>query len=349
MMRLLASILMLCLIVGSLSADDDLLDSLTPDERNTIEIFRERSEAVVFITNQAYRRARFSRNVFEVPLGTGSGLLWDDDGHIVTNFHVVSGGDRFLITMADGKTHEADLVGSDRFKDLAVLRITADLEDVDPIPRADSRRLLVGQKVIAIGNPFGLDQTLTTGVISALGREIQSVGGTTIEDVIQTDASINPGNSGGPLLDSSGRLIGVNTAIYSTSGSSAGIGFAVPVSQVERIVPQLIEYGEVKRVGLGISVLDDGTARRWGIDGIIVREVFRGSEAAKVGLEPLRQDRYGRIRLGDVIVAIDGEPVRGFDDLFQAFDDRSPGDEVELVVLREGRETKIRSRLQAIN
>lgn len=341
---------MLCILaLGAAQADDDLLDALTADERNTIQIFQEASDAVVFITNQAYRRVRFSRNVFEVPVGTGSGFLWDHNGHIVTNFHVVSGGDRFLVTMSDGQTYEADLVGADRFKDIAVLRVGSELDHVDPIERADSRRLLVGQKVIAIGNPFGLDQTLTTGVISALGREIQSVGGTTIEDVIQTDASINPGNSGGPLLDSRGRLIGVNTAIYSTSGSSAGIGFAVPVSQVERIVPQLIEYGEVKRVGLGISVLDDDTARRWGIDGIIVREVFSGSEAARAGLQPLRQDRYGRIRLGDVIVAIDGERVEDFDDLFKAFDDRSDGDEVELIVLRDGRESKVRSRLQAIN
>ena len=345
------SLMALCLLLTGppARAQNDLPEDLTGDERNTIGVFREASESVVYITNNAYRRSRFSRNVFEVPLGSGSGFVWDRDGHIVTNFHVVQDGDHFLVTLFDGTSLDAELAGVDEFKDIAVLKLAEGHPNLKPIERGDSRHLLVGQKVIAIGNPFGLDQTLTTGVISALRREMQSVRNTTITDVIQTDASINPGNSGGPLLDSRGRLIGVNTAIYSTSGSSAGIGFAVPIAPVERIVPQLIRYGEVKRVGLGITVFADDYSKRWGVNGLVVEKILRNGAADRAGIQPSYFDQHNRFRLGDVIVSIDGRPVSDFDDLFQAFEGRKDGDEVRLGVVREGKEKELRANLQAIN
>ena len=335
------------LLATAVPAQDDR-SRLLEDERNTIDVFDQASGSVVFITNKAYRRVRYSRNVLEVPLGSGSGFVWDSDGHVVTNHHVVEGGDRFVVTLANGKSYDAQLVGSDPFKDLAVLRLEQVVASLRAVPRADSAQLRVGQKVIAIGNPFGLDQTLTTGVISALGREIKSQGGTTISDVIQTDASINPGNSGGPLLDSSGRLIGVNTMIYSTSGSSAGIGFAVPASTVARVVPQLIRYGRVKRVGLGISIVRDEMARRWGVEGAIVEAVAENGAAARAGIQPLDVSR-GHILLGDVIIEIAGKPIRSFDDLYQAFEDKEEGDVVELKVERDGKRRSVKVKLQQVN
>ena len=210
-------------------------------------------------------------DVTEIPQGTGSGFVWDQDGHIVTNFHVVQEGDRANVTLNDGSTYPATIVGTTPDKDIAVLKIDAPPQKLLPLPIGQSSNLKVGQKVLAIGNPFGLDQTLTTGVISGLGREIKSVSGRPIHDVIQTDASINPGNSGGPLLDSSGRLIGINTAIYSPSGANAGIGFAVPVDTVNQIVPQLMKFGKITRPGLGISILADQIAQQNRIDGVVDR------------------------------------------------------------------------------
>src|SRR6266704_833569 len=233
--------------------------NLDPDERRTIELFRTASVSVVYITTQAHRIHFWTRNIFEVPQGTGSGFLWDDRGHVVTNFHVLQGAAAAKITLAD-QEYEATFVGGAADHDLAVLRIDVPRGKLVPIRVGTSADLQVGQKVFAIGNPFGLDHTLTTGIVSALGRTIQSVANTPIDDAIQTDAAINPGNSGGPLLDSSGRLIGVNTAIYSPSGASAGIGFAVPVDTVNRIVPQLVAHGQVIRPQLGVS-LDDLLAR----------------------------------------------------------------------------------------
>jgi protease Do-like 1, chloroplastic len=343
-----SSLLVVGLIDATPAAAQNVSSRLLEDERNTIDIFEQASNAVVFITNKAYRRVRYSRNVLEVPLGSGSGFVWDGDGHIVTNNHVVEGGDRFVVTLSDGKSYDAQLVGTDPFKDLAVLRLEEPVSSLRPIQRSDSTQLLVGQKVIAIGNPFGLDQTLTTGVISALGREIKSQSGATITDVIQTDASINPGNSGGPLLDSSGGLIGVNTMIYSTSGSSAGIGFAVPASTVLRVVPQLIRFGQVKRVGLGISVVRDEMARRWGIDGAIVEGVVEGGSADRAGIKPLDVSR-GHIVLGDVIVEVEGRAIRTFDDLYLAFDSHDEGDVVDLQVERDGKRRVVKAKLQRVN
>lgn len=321
---------------------------LLEDERNTIEVFRDVSSSVVFITNTELRRTIFSRNVMEVPRGSGSGFVWDREGHIVTNYHVIQGGNAFTVTLSDGSSHDAKVVGSDPNKDIAVLRIDPPREGLHPVARGDAQELLVGQKVIAIGNPFGLDQTLTTGVVSALGREIKSVAGTTITDVIQTDASINPGNSGGPLLDSSGRLIGMNTAIFSTSGSSAGIGFAVPVSTVKRIVPQLIEFGVAQRAGLGITIIPDDLARRWGIRGVVINEVQSGSAADTAGLRGTSYNRRREIEIGDVIVGVGDKDISVYDDLYVALDAHRPGDTVTVKYRRGDRIQDARVRLQRI-
>ncbi|MDX1384897.1 MAG: trypsin-like peptidase domain-containing protein, partial [Thermoanaerobaculia bacterium] len=283
----------------------------------TIELFRQASPAVVYITTVDVRRDFFTMNDYAVPSGAGSGFVWDKKGHIVTNYHVIRGADDARVTLSDHSQWPATLVGLAREKDLAVLRIDAPPDRLDPLPVGSSGDLMVGQSVYAIGNPFGLDHTLTTGVISALGREIQSLDPqrTRIEDVIQTDAAINPGNSGGPLLDSSGRLIGVNTQIYSPSGASAGIGFAIPVDTVAWVVPDLIEHGRIRRPTLGIYPVADATARRAGIEGVIFVRVEPGGPADRAGLRPLRRDRRGRVLLGDIITGIDGEPVRSREDL----------------------------------
>jgi S1-C subfamily serine protease len=310
--------------------------NLLEDERNTIEVFRRTADSVVFVTNSEIRRGVISLDASRSTRDTGSGFVWDAKGHIVTNYHVVEGGNRFAVTLTDGSSHEARLVGVAPRKDLAVLAIDATGVELQPIQVGDSSDLAVGQKVLAIGNPFGLDSSLSTGVISALGREIQSVAGTLIEDVIQTDASINPGNSGGPLLDSSGRLIGVTTGIFSTSGSSAGIGFAVPVATIARLVPQLIAYGRVKWPGLGITALPDHVAAAWGVVGVIVRDVLPGSPAERAGLHGLR-GRPGGGRHFDLIIEVDRRPIRRGLDLVDALDDHDPGDVVPVRFLRDGR------------
>jgi len=322
---------------------------LSDDERRTIEIFRGASRSVVNIDSLARRRDFFSLDVFEVPRGSGSGFIWDERGHVVTNFHVIEGGTRFVVTLADqGRDEpewEAQVVGVAPDKDLAVLRIEAPPERLHSLPIGSSRDVVVGQRVLAIGNPFGLDQTLTTGVVSALGRELTSPSGRTIRDVIQTDAAINPGNSGGPLLDSSGRLIGVNSQIYSPSGGSAGIGFAVPVDTVRRLVPQLIERGRPIQPGIGIQALADHQARRLGIEGVIVRSVTPGTPADRAGLVGIRPTQSGRYVLGDVILAVDGEPVPTLDDMAAAFEDAGVDATVTLIVDREGRRRELQVRL----
>jgi S1-C subfamily serine protease len=313
-------------------------DGLLEYERNTIEVFREAGDSVVFVTNNALRRDFFTADVTVVPQGSGSGFVWDQYGHIVTNFHVVQGGQTFSVTLADGSTHEARVVGVEPRKDLAVLHVETTGLRFKPLAIGRSDALLVGQTVIAIGNPFGLDRTLTTGVISALGREFPTQGGFVIEDVIQTDASINPGNSGGPLLDSQGRAIGVNTAIFSPSGASAGIGFSVPIDTVSRIVPQLIRFGKIRRAGLGVSVLPDHFARSLGVEGVIVREVRPGSGAARAGLRSLAVDRRGSIVAADIIQSVGGKRVRSFAELANVLDKRSPGELVAIGVLRNGKD-----------
>lgn len=306
---------------------------LAGDERNTIELFQTASPAVVYITTIEVRRSLFSLNIYELPSGTGSGFIWDADGHVVTNYHVIQEASRFEVTLADQTTWKGKLVGVAPDKDLAVLHIDAPRHKLKPIPVGESENLLVGQKVFAIGNPFGLDQTITSGIVSALNREIQAVTGRTIQGVIQTDAAINPGNSGGPLLDSAGRLIGVNTAIYSPSGGSAGIGFAVPVDAVNRVVPELIRHGRVIRPGLGVSIANEQIMKRLDIKGVLIINTQPGSAADKAGLQGTKQIGND-IVLGDIIVAIDGKPVKNYDDLFNILDTYKVGDAVLIDVKR---------------
>jgi len=323
-------------------------DKLGANEQSTIEVFSKFSRSVVHITSLETHRDRMTLDVTEIPQGTGSGFVWDQDGHIVTNFHVVQGGDRASVTLNDNSTYPATIVGRAPDKDIAVLHIDAPPQKLLPLPLGQSATLKVGQHVLAIGNPFGLDQTLTTGVVSGLGREINSVTQHTISDVIQTDASINPGNSGGPLLDSAGRLIGINTAIYSPSGANAGIGFAVPVDTVNVIVPQLLKYGKILRPGLGINTLLDQTAMLNGIDGVVILSVVPRGAADQAGLRGAQQESYGRITLGDIIVKVDNVDVHRQRDLFKALDAHKVGDEVDVTVENQGNERTVKVTLQAV-
>ena len=320
----------------------------SPDEKSTIALFRQASPAVVNITAIGVQQDLFTLNLYQIPQGTGSGFVWDTNGNIITNFHVIQNASAAQVTLADQSNWKAQLVGVAPDKDLAVLRIDAPAKQLHPIPIGTSKDLQVGQSVFAIGNPFGLDQTLTTGVISALNREIDSVTRRPIQGVIQSDAAINPGNSGGPLLDSAGRLIGVNTAIYSPSGASVGIGFAIPVDTVNRIVPELIRSGKIIRPGLGIQIADDQIAQRLGVTGILVVDVARGSAAAKAGIQPTRRDAEGRLRLGDIITALDGKKVESPNDLYLLLEKYKIGDAVNISILRNGKTVETKVALEAV-
>jgi S1-C subfamily serine protease len=319
---------------------------LAADELANIEVFKRLSPSVVHITTLEVARDFFSRSVQQVPRGTGTGFVWDNQGHVVTNFHVIQGGDAARVTLADQSTHRATLVGAFPDRDLAVLKINLPREKLQPIPVGTSRDLQVGQKVYAIGNPFGLDQTLTTGIVSALNREIDSVNQRSIRGVIQTDAAINPGNSGGPLLDSAGRLIGVNTAIYSPSGASAGIGFAIPVDEVNRIVPRLIKDGRITRPALGVSAMPEQVQRALRLpDGVALLQVTPRGPAERAGLQPFRRAADGGIVHGDVITAINDEAIQNLDDMLTALEKRQPGETVTLTVVRDGRSRKVSAAL----
>jgi S1-C subfamily serine protease len=331
------------------AAAEEVSGDLTADERRTVEIFRRASASVVHIANIAVRQDLFSLDVLQIQQGTGSGFVWDTNGHVVTNFHVIDGGDSFKVRLADQSEYPAKVVGYAANKDLAVLRVAAPAGKLTPLPLGASRGLLVGQTVLAVGNPFGLDHSLTVGVVSALGRELRSPGGRKIYDVIQTDAAINPGNSGGPLLDSSGRLIGVNSAIYSPSGASAGVGFAIPVDVVERLVPQLIARRRPIVPGIGIVALPESMAQRNQLEGVVVQEVVPGSPAAKAGLEGLRRARGGGFYVGDTIVAVGGRPVQSLDDLTHMFEQHGIGATVELTVARRGEKRTIKVPLVAVD
>jgi len=320
-------------------------DDLTPEEKRDVAVFEHAAPSVVFITNVALRRDFFSLNVFEIPQGSGTGFVWDRRGHVVTNYHVVSGASALMVTMADQSEWEGTLVGIAPSKDLAVLRIDTPAKHLTPIVLGGAQHLRVGQHVYAIGNPFGLDQTLTKGVVSALGRELRSPSGRTITNVVQTDASINPGNSGGPLLDSRGRLVGVNTAIYSPSGANAGIGFAVPVDTVRWIVPQLIEHGKVIRPVLGVQLIADAVARRLNVPGVIVGAVLPGGPADRAGLRGTERDRSGRLRLGDVLVTIDKQKITDTDSLLTSLEEHRPGDRVNVGFIRDRTRRAVEVRL----
>ena len=305
-------------------------------ERTTTEIFRTASPSVVHITTLVTAAGPFSLDVQQIPQGTGSGFVWDKEGHIVTNHHVISGASGAVIVLADGSNWQGRLVGSYPAKDLAVLRSTPRQTCCSRSRWAARPTWQVGQMALAIGNPFGLDQTLTTGVVSALNREMASIPGRVIRNVIQTDAAVNPGNSGGPLLDSAGRLIGVNSSILSPSGAFAGIGFAIPVDEVNRIVTELIRHGTIVRPSVGVSLAPDQVTERLGLDGVLVMQVDPDGPAALAGLRPTRRDFTGNVHLGDVIAAIDDEPLKSTEDFFAALEARKPGDEVTLTVVRDG-------------
>lgn len=314
---------------------------LTSDELANIAVFKATSPSVVNITALALSRDLFSLNVQQVPRGTGTGFVWDEAGHIVTNFHVIQGANAARVTLADQSSHRAELVGAFPDRDLAVLKINVAKSRLPPIPLGTSRDLQVGQRVYAIGNPFGLDQTLTTGIVSALNREIESVTRRTIRGAIQTDAAINPGNSGGPLLDSAGRLIGVNTAIFSTSGASAGIGFAIPVDEVNRIVPRLIRDGRLIRPNLGITAAPEAWARAQNLPpGVPVLRVAPNSAAARAGVVPFSRNGEGGIVPGDVITAINDDPIASFEDMLTAMERYQPGDRLSLTLSRAGKTRK---------
>jgi S1-C subfamily serine protease len=284
--------------------------------------------------------------VQQVPRGTGTGFVWDAAGPIVTNFHVIQGANGARVTLADQSTYDATLVGYFADRDLAVLKINAPKEKLPPLAVGTSRDLLVGQRVYAIGNPFGLDQTLTIGIVSALNREIESFNNRTIRGVVQTDAAINPGNSGGPLLDSAGRLIGVNTQIASPSGASAGIGFAIPVDEVNRIVPRLIRDGRFVRPAIGVTAGSQQLHRALKLPlGVAIVGVGRGTPAAQAGLQPFSRDSRGEVVMGDVITAVNDEPVKDLDDMLSLLERRQPGETVQLKVWRQGRERSLEVRL----
>lgn len=336
------------LVPAALARPDVAPRSVTPrgplgaDELAQIELFRRLSPSVVHITTLAAQRDMFSLNVQQVPRGTGTGFVWDSDGHLVTNFHVIQGGSSAKVTLADQTSWDAELVGAFPDRDLAVLRIKAPKEKLPPIPLGSSRELQVGQRVYAIGNPFGLDQTLTTGIVSALNREIESFNSRTIRGVIQTDAAINPGNSGGPLLDSAGRLVGVNTQIASPSGASAGIGFAIPADEVNRIVPRLIKDGRFLRPAVGVTAGPPQLARALNLPkGVAIVQVQPGSPAARAGLEPFRRGRGNEVVAGDVITAVNDEAVESLDDMLSLLERRAPGDRVTLSVWRAGNSRKV--------
>ncbi|XXG61171.1 hypothetical protein AAC387_Pa04g2889 [Persea americana] len=315
---------------------------LQSDELATVRLFQENTPSVVYITNLAVRQDAFTLDVLEVPQGSGSGFVWDKYGHIVTNYHVIRGASDLKVTLSDQSTYDAKVVGFDQDKDVAVLRVDAPEEKLRPIPIGISADLLVGQKVYAIGNPFGLDHTLTTGVISGLRREISSAAtGRPIQDVIQTDAAINPGNSGGPLLDSSGNLIGINTAIYSPSGASSGVGFSIPVDTVSGIVDQLVRFGKVTRPILGIKFAPDQSVEQLGVSGVLVLDAPANGPAGKAGLQPTKRDAYGRLVLGDIITSVNGKKVTNGSDLYRILDQCKVGDKVIVEVLRGDHKEKI--------
>jgi S1-C subfamily serine protease len=309
--------------------------SLSEMEKANIEVYQKRSPSVVHVTNLTEGRG-LSLNLQEIPQGTGSGFMWDEDGHIVTNYHVVKGASAARVLLADQSSYEAQNVLAYPDKDIAVIWIKAPKSKLHPILVGSSHDLKVGQITYAIGNPFGLDQTMTTGIVSALDREIHSATGRPIRGLIQTSAPINPGNSGGPLLDSEGRLIGMTTAIVSPSGAFAGIGFAIPVDEINQVVPQLIQHGKVVRPILGLQLAKDQVAEQLGIDeGVLILRVVPNGPAAEAGLRGTSQNRSGQVQLGDVIVAIDGKPVKNSNDLYNIMEQYKPGDTVTVTVIRD--------------
>lgn len=323
--------------------------NLAEDEKSTIELFENSRDSVVFITTRQRVMDAWTRNIFSVPSGTGSGFIWDDQGHIITNLHVVKGASEATVRLADGRDYKAALVGASPAHDIAVLKIGIGFQRPAPVPIGTSSDLKVGQKVFAIGNPFGLDWTLTTGIVSALDRSLPGGDGRTIDNLIQTDAAINPGNSGGPLLDSAGRLIGINTAIYSPSGASAGIGFAVPVDTVNRVVPQIISRGKYIRPAMGVTVdskLNNRLTQFLKVSGVVILSISPGSAADEAGLRGATLTPEGNIIANDIITAIDGKPTDSVEKLLNRIDSYKVGDTIKITVLRKGEAIEVPITLQ---
>jgi S1-C subfamily serine protease len=343
-------------LIPQASGADALSRQVTPrselasDEKATIQLFENSRNSVVYITTRTQVQDFWSRDIFSVPRGTGSGFIWDESGHVVTNFHVIENASEATIRLANGKDYTASLVGVSPIHDIAVLKIKVSQKRLPPLPIGTSHDLRVGQKVYAIGNPFGLDWTLTNGIVSALDRSLTEENGNTVEHLIQTNAAINPGNSGGPLLDSAGRLIGINTAIYSPSGTSAGIGFAVPVDTVNRVVPQLISRGKYTRPALGIGIDEDINQRLTAImeiKGVVILNVPRGTAAAAAGLKGVEATQDGSIIPGDIITAIEGKPVDSVSKLVARLDDFRVGDKIRITVMKQGKSREVQVILQA--
>lgn len=323
--------------------------NLAEDEKSTIELFENSRDSVVFITTRQRVMDAWTRNIFSVPSGTGSGFIWDDQGHIITNLHVIKGASEATVRLADGRDYKASLVGASPTHDIAVLKIGISFQRPVPVPIGSSHDLKVGQKVFAIGNPFGLDWTLTTGIVSALDRSLPGGDGRTIDNLIQTDAAINPGNSGGPLLDSAGRLIGINTAIYSPSGASAGIGFAVPVDTVNRVVPQIISRGKYIRPAMGITVdskLNQRLTEHLRVTGVVILSVGPGSAAEAAGLKGATITPEGAIIANDIIVAIEDKPIDSVDKLMSRIDGFKVGETIKITILRKGQTVEVPVTLQ---
>lgn len=323
--------------------------NLAEDEKSTIELFENSRDSVVFITTRQRVMDAWTRNIFSVPSGTGSGFIWDDNGHIITNLHVIKSASEATVRLADGRDYKASLVGASPAHDIAVLKIGIGFQRPAPVPLGTSHDLKVGQKVFAIGNPFGLDWTLTTGIVSALDRSLPSGEGSTIDNLIQTDAAINPGNSGGPLLDSAGRLIGINTAIYSPSGASAGIGFSVPVDTVNRVVPQIISRGKYIRPAMGITVdskLNNRLTQHLKIAGVVILSISPGSAADVAGLQGATITPEGNIIANDIIVALENKPIDSVDKLLARVDSYKVGDTIKITVLRRGEKIELPVTLQ---
>ena len=324
--------------------------NLAEDEKSTIELFENSRDSVVFITTRQRVMDAWTRNIFSVPSGTGSGFIWDDNGHIITNLHVIKGASEAIVRLADGRDYKASLVGASPAHDIAVLRIGIGFQRPAPVPIGTSHDLKVGQKVFAIGNPFGLDWTLTTGIVSALDRSLPGGDGRTIDNLIQTDAAINPGNSGGPLLDSAGRLIGINTAIYSPSGASAGIGFSVPVDTVNRVVPQIISRGKYIRPAMGITVdskLNIRLTQHLKVTGVVILSISPGSAADTAGLQGATITPEGNIIANDIIVALENKPIDSVDKLLARIDSYKVGDTIKITVLRKGEKIDVPVTLQS--
>ena len=324
-------------------------DNLLPVEKRVIEIYKKSVPSVVNVANIKYADSFFYGKV-EVPQGTGTGFLWDNEGHIVTNYHVVQGGNSFVITFhKDKNQYKAEVVGVAPKSDIAVLKLKKLPKNLEPISIGKSSTLQVGQMALALGNPYGFDHSLSKGIISALGRKIDGIGGVKIHNMIQTDTAINQGNSGGPLLNSQGELIGMNTMIVSRSGASAGLGFAVPVDTVSGIVPQLIKYGKIIRPGLGIGILDVEIRERYiGEKGAALSFVDPNGTAGDAGLKGMMRDRYGRIYVGDVLLRINGKEVNSRDDVYHQLGKYKIGDTIKIEYLREEKVKMIKVTLKAL-